>query len=163
MRSTMACRTAGKVGGGGGPLILFFPPRLFETTILKEGEGDHRHERVPVEALPGSSLEVVETELLLQLLVGLLADPSCLDRRRQAAQICPGRQVGKIVFLLPGHAVLADEPGLVPWKMLLPLIPYPLGRSVGAAHTDSSKSGFQPAFRPAAPTHSSPLSTGQHV
>src|SRR5262249_47020960 len=27
----------------------------------------------------------------------------------------------------------------------------------------SSKSGFQPAFRPAAPTHSSPFGIGQHV
>jgi len=30
----MAWRTAGKLGCGGGPLILFFPPRLGEATVL---------------------------------------------------------------------------------------------------------------------------------
>src|SRR5215471_15327664 len=99
----------------------------------------------------------------LQLLMGLLANPSRLDRSSQAAQVHLGRQVGKIVFLLSGRAVLADEPSLIPWEMLLTLIPYSLGRSIGGAHTDSSKSGFQPAFRPAAPTHSSPFGIGQHV
>jgi hypothetical protein len=39
----MAWRTAGKVGLGGGPLILFFPPRFLEAAMLKEGVGDHRH------------------------------------------------------------------------------------------------------------------------
>jgi hypothetical protein len=33
-----------------------------------------------VKALPGSSLEVVEAEFLFQLLMGLFADPSRLDR-----------------------------------------------------------------------------------
>ena len=48
----MAWRTAGKVGWGGGPLILFFPPRCFEATMLEEGVSNHGHERVTVEALP---------------------------------------------------------------------------------------------------------------
>src|SRR5262249_1896353 len=47
--------------------------------------------------------------------------------------------------------------------MLLTFVPYSLRRSVGGAHTDSSKPGLQPAFRAAAPTHSSPLGTSQHV
>jgi hypothetical protein len=47
-------------------LILFFPPHFFETTMLKEGKDDHRHERVPVKALPGSSFEVVEAEFLFR-------------------------------------------------------------------------------------------------
>ena len=59
--------------------------------------------------------------------------------------------------------MLADEPGFVAWQMLLTLIPYSLRRSVGGAHTYSSKSGFQPTFGPAAPTHSFPLGTGQHI
>src|SRR3984957_11149709 len=131
--------------------------------MLEECVSNHRHQRMAMKAVPRSSLEVIETELLLQLLMSLLADPSCLDRRSQAAQVHPSWQVGKIVFLLPGCAALADEPGFVAWKMLLTLIPYPLRRSVGGAHTDSSKSGFQPTFRPAAPTHSFPLGAGQHV
>ena len=39
--------------------------------MLKEGEGDHCHERMPVKALPGSSLEVVEAEFLFQLLMDI--------------------------------------------------------------------------------------------
>ena len=68
--------------------------------MLKEGVRDHRHERVSVEALPGPALEVVEAEFFLHLLVGLLANPSCLDDGRQSAQVGLGGQVGEIVFLL---------------------------------------------------------------
>ena len=50
--------------------------------MLEEGVSDHRHERVTVKALPGSSLEVIETEFFFQLLVSLLANPSRLDGGR---------------------------------------------------------------------------------
>ena len=77
----MAWRTAGKVGWGGGPLILFFPPCCFKPAILEESVGDHRHERMTIEALPGSALEVIEAKFILQLLMGLLAEPARLDAR----------------------------------------------------------------------------------
>jgi hypothetical protein len=80
MSSTMAWRTAGKLGCGGGPLILFFPPRLCETAMLEECVSDHGHERVTMKALPGSSLEVIKPEFLFQLLMGLFANPSRFDR-----------------------------------------------------------------------------------
>jgi len=32
--------------------------------MLEEGVSDHRHERMPVQALPGPSLEVIEAEFL---------------------------------------------------------------------------------------------------
>src|SRR6266566_7927575 len=48
MSSRMAWRTAGNVGRGGGPLILFFPPCCFKPAILEESVGDHRHERMTV-------------------------------------------------------------------------------------------------------------------
>ena len=131
--------------------------------MLEECVSNHCHQRVTMKAVPRPSLEVVETEFLLQLLVTLFADPSCLDHRSQAAQIHLGGQVGKIIFLLPGRAVLADEPGFVAWQMLLTLIPYSLRGSVGGTHTDSSKSGFQPTFRPATPTHGFPFGAGQHL
>jgi hypothetical protein len=54
----MACRTAGKVGCGGGPLILYFPPHFREAAMLEQGVSDHGHERMTVKALPGPSLEV---------------------------------------------------------------------------------------------------------
>ena len=81
----MAWRTAGKVGWGGGPLILFFPPCCFEPAILEESVGDHPHERMTMQALPGSALEVIETEFFFQLLVSLLANPPRLDGGRERA------------------------------------------------------------------------------
>jgi hypothetical protein len=47
--------------------------------MLEEGVSDRCHERVTMKASPGSSLEVIETEFLFQLLMSLLADPSRLD------------------------------------------------------------------------------------
>ena len=35
--------------------------------MLEEGICDHRHERMTVKALPGSALEVIETEFFFQL------------------------------------------------------------------------------------------------
>ena len=58
--------------------------------MLEEGVSDHRHERMTVKALPGSSLEVIETEFFLQLLVSLLANPPCLDDGSQSAQVRRG-------------------------------------------------------------------------
>ena len=37
--------------------------------MLKEGESDHGHERMPLQALPGSSFEVIKAEFLFQLLM----------------------------------------------------------------------------------------------
>ena len=76
----MAWRTAGRLGWGGGPLILFFPSRLCEAAMLEECVSDHGHEGMTMEALPGSSLEVIKPEFFFQLLMGLLANPSCFDR-----------------------------------------------------------------------------------
>jgi hypothetical protein len=53
---------------------FFFPIRCFEAAGLQEGERDHAHEGVSVKSLPRSPLEVIEAELFLQLLMGLLAD-----------------------------------------------------------------------------------------
>jgi hypothetical protein len=61
-------------------LILFFPHRLCETTVLEECVSDHGHEGMTMEPLPGSPLEVIEPEFLFQLLVGLFANPSRFDR-----------------------------------------------------------------------------------
>src|SRR5437588_3875602 len=96
-----------------------------------------------MQALPGSTLEVIETELFLQLLVSLLANPSRLDGGRQGQQVGLRRQVGEIVFLLSRHPVFADEPSLVPGQMLLALVPNPLRWSVGDPHTDRSKPSLE--------------------
>jgi hypothetical protein len=54
--------------------------------VLEVGKRDAGHERVSVQAGPGSPLEIVEPEFLLELLVRLLADPARLDRRSQPTQ-----------------------------------------------------------------------------
>ena len=55
--------------------------------MLEKGVSDHRHQRMTVKALPGSSLEVIETEFFFQLLVSLLANPSLLNGSCQGAQV----------------------------------------------------------------------------
>jgi hypothetical protein len=71
---------------------LFFPPCCGEAAVLEEGVSDHRHERMTVKALPGSSLEVIETEFFFQLLVSLLANLSRLDGGRQGVEVHPCAQ-----------------------------------------------------------------------
>jgi len=71
--------------------------------MLEEGVSDHRHKRMTVKALPGSSLEVVKTEFFFHLLVSLFANPTRLDGGCQGAQVGLRRQVGEIVFLLSRH------------------------------------------------------------
>ena len=44
--------------------------------MLEEGVSDHRHKRMTVKALPGSSLGMVKTKLFFHLLVSLLANPA---------------------------------------------------------------------------------------
>ena len=116
--------------------------------MLEEGICDHRHERMTVKALPGSSLEVIETEFFFQLLVGLLANPSRLDGGRQGAQVRLRRQVGEIVFLFPRHSVFADEPSLVARQMLLTLVPDPLRWAVGNQHADGGEASLELSFPP---------------
>ena len=67
---------------------------------MQEGAGDHCHQRVPVEACPRSTLEVIKSELFLQLLVGLLTYPAGLDGGGERPEIGVGGQVREIVFLL---------------------------------------------------------------
>jgi hypothetical protein len=94
-----ARRMAGSVGSG-GPFgerrFLFFPLRHLQTAMLKKGKGHHRHQRVSVEAFPGSTLEVVEAEFLLHLLVCLFADPSGFDGSGELLQRRLDRQIGRL-------------------------------------------------------------------
>ena len=43
--------------------------------MLEERVSNHRHQRMTMKAVPRPSLEVVEPEFLLELLMGLLANP----------------------------------------------------------------------------------------
>ena len=48
-------------------------------TVSQLAHYHYRHKRMTVKALPGSSLEVVETKFFFHLLVSLLANPTRLD------------------------------------------------------------------------------------
>src|ERR1700752_3658340 len=111
----MARRSSGSVGLGGGVFRgRFFPPPCgLEPQVLEVGERDAGHERVSVQAGPGSPLEVVEPEFLLELLMRLLADPARLDRRGQTSQRGAGREIAEIVFALAAAAPFPDEPGFL--------------------------------------------------
>ena len=124
--------------------------------MLEEGVSDHCQECVTVKALPGSSLEMVKTEFFFQLLVSLLANPTCLDGGCQGAQVGLRRQVGEIVFPLSRHPVFADKPSLVPRQMLLAFVPDPLWWSVGDPHPDRGETSLELSFR-------APFGVGQHI
>ena len=102
----MACRTAGRLGEGGGPGRRgdIFPPSrsavLNETQVLQKGEGDAAHQRVSVQPRPGTPLEVTYPEFLLELLVRLLTDPARLDGGRQRTQRRVGGQVAEVILAL---------------------------------------------------------------
>src|SRR5262249_19600568 len=72
-------------------------------------------------------------------------------------------QVSEVVFRLSRHPVFADEPSLIPWQMLLTLVPDPLRWSVGDPHADSSKTSLELSFRSGAPSDVPPSAIGQHV
>src|SRR3990167_4377007 len=107
---------AGRVGCGGGVGGVFFPTRCPEATGLQEGERDHAHEGMSVKSLPRSPLEVIEAELFLQLLMGLLTDPAGLDCASQLPERCVGGQIAEVVFAFAGGAVLPDKPYLFAGK-----------------------------------------------
>src|SRR5436190_2109587 len=94
-----ARRMAGSVGSG-GPFregrFFFFPLRHLQTMMLKKGVGDHRHQCMSVEAFPGSTLEVIESEFLFHLLVRLFAHPSSLDSGCELFHCRLDRQIGQI-------------------------------------------------------------------
>lgn len=115
---------------------------------MQEGVGDHRHQGVPVKTGPGSSLEVVQTEFFLELLMGLLADPAGFDGSGNLLDRYVGRQVRKVVFPFPVRAMLAHQPDFFAGHMLRTRRAYPLWRTVGDAHAHGGKARDQTAFGP---------------
>jgi hypothetical protein len=49
--------------------------------MLQEQIGNQRQQRMPMQTAPRAPLKVIEPKLFLELLVRLLAHPSCLDER----------------------------------------------------------------------------------
>jgi hypothetical protein len=91
--------------------------------MLEERASDHNRGRMTMKTRPGPTFEAVEAKFLFQLLMGLLADPSCLDCGSQVAQVPLGWQVGKIV-LFSREALLADDGSHQQrWIKISPVLP----------------------------------------
>src|SRR3954447_16487714 len=101
-----ARRISGSEGCGGGPFrSSFFPPTCsFQAPVLQIAKRDAGHQRMPMQAGPGSALEVAETKFLLELLMHLLAGPARLDGGGQPPQRRLLRQVAEVVFRLAAVA-----------------------------------------------------------
>lgn len=69
----------------------FFPSRCSEAAGLEKRVGDHAYQGVAVQPDPGPPFEMVEPQFFLELLMGLLTDPSGLDRRSQRLEARLGR------------------------------------------------------------------------
>src|SRR5256885_6881540 len=102
----MARRISGSDGcGGGPPSATFFPPtRRLQAPVLQIGKGNAGHQRVPMQAGPGSAFEVAEPQFLLELLMHLLAGPARLDGGNQPPQRGLLRQVAEVVLRLAAVA-----------------------------------------------------------
>ena len=102
-------RMAGRLGDGGGPAPvsspMLFPPK---PQMLQEREGELAQQRMVMQAMPGTTLEVIEPELFLHLLVHLLADPASLDQACQDFQRRAARVIGQVMLSLAIGAVLPD-------------------------------------------------------
>src|ERR1700704_4545169 len=95
--------------------------------------------------------------------MSLLAYPPRLDGGRQGLQVCRRRQVGEVVFLLARDAVFTDQPGFVPWQMLLTLVPDALRWSVGDPYADRGEASLELAFCAGAPADGLPFGGRHHV
>lgn len=106
--------------------------------MLKEGIGDHGHQRMAVETLPGAALEVVETEFLLHLLMRLFTDPARLDGSRECFERSVGGQVRHVVLLLSAQSSFPDQPNLLAWHALNAIIGHPVLVAIGNSHAPRS-------------------------
>lgn len=126
----------------------FFPPRCDEAAGLEEGVGDHCHQDVSVQPGPRPVLEVVEAEFLLELLMRLFADPSCLDGAGERLDRRVGRRGREIIFALAGRAMLANPPTSYtssPGRCWLPMSRI---RWVGPSATRTRKAAKRAPFVP---------------
>ena len=97
----------------------------------------------PVQDLPS---KVVKAKLLLELLMGLLTDPSGFDRRGEPLEARIGRQVRHIVFLLASRPAFADEPDLVARHALHSVIEHAVLMAIRNADTAGCEETCQPTF-----------------
>jgi len=100
-----------------------------------------------MQSAPGTSLEVVEAQLFLHLLVRLFAGPSRFERGHENLQRSVGRVVGQMVFGLASRASLAEEPHLVARAVAM----IGDGLAVGDANAKGRELGAERTLGPVSP------------
>lgn len=148
----MACRTAGRLGAGGGPgrrAVIFSPLRpmvLGQAQVLQVGVGEARHQRVPVQ--PRRSVPAGAA--------GRRRPRARLDRANQRASRRARRQVGQVVLALARRAPLAHQPVLCPLQV--PVVAP--DRAVADPHAGGGEAGRQRALRAQTAPAAAPLAAG---
>ncbi len=110
---------------------------------------------------PRSTFEVVEAELLFELLMRVLTDPSGFNCRGERFEFCIGWQVRHIVFFPARRPAFADEPDLVARHALHTIVAHAALMAIGDTNAASREETRQPAFRAPPPTDLLPFDTGQ--
>src|SRR5688572_11077929 len=119
---------------------------------LQERESDHHQQGVVVEAGPGATLEMVQPQFPLELLVRLLARPARLDRRDEHPEWRARTMVGQVVLALAGGPPLAYQPSGLTRLVLASLVGWP----VGHAHPERREPRGERPLRAASPTDGAP-------
>src|SRR6516162_9059603 len=82
---------------------------------------------------------MIEPQLLLELLVRLLANPTRLDGGGEPLEADVGRKIGEGVFAFARGAALAHQPGFGAGHMLHAFVMDSLRRSVGDPHANGGE------------------------
>jgi hypothetical protein len=103
---------------------------------------------------------VIEAQFLLELLMGLFANPSGFDRRGELFEARIGWQVGHIVFLFARRPAFADKPDFLDWHALHVIVAQAVLMAVRNANTSSREKTCRAAFRSPAPADRLPFRVG---
>ena len=115
-----------------------------------------------MEAMPGSPLEVVEAEFFLELLMGLFADPSRLDRGGKRLEGGVRRQVGKVVFALAEARRSPMSQASSPGMCCAPLSWMRCGGPSATRTRTAAKEAAKAALGSPTPSEQSPGRTREH-
>ena len=112
---------------------------------------------------PGSPFEVIEAKFLLELLMGLLAEPARLDGGGEDFQRRLG-QVREVVLVLACRTALAHEPDLfVAWEVLVRPFSGAGRGAVGDADPHRGEGGPERALGAAPPCDGPPSLKAEHL
>ena len=124
----------------------FFPSRLGKAAMLQEGVSHHCHQGVSMKAGPGSPLKVIQAQLFLELLMGLLTNPSSLDGASDLLDRGISRHVREVIFSFPVRTMLAHQPDFLAGHVLRASGTDTLWCAVGDAHAHGGKARNQAPF-----------------